>query len=328
MREIMRRPSQAVHMKASLIVSIFLAAACSGSSGGGSGPTTAPTNTSPQGSSVPAATSPAPTTPTTPLPTLPTPVATGTLSVLSYNVAGLPQGISSSSPATNTPQISPKLNSYDLVLAQEDFSYHTELARDALHSFQSSPLTGFNTPMGDGLNRFSNLTSGALTRQKWFDCHGLFNSGSDCLASKGFSFSRIEVAPGIEIDVYNLHADAGRKSGDIDARRNQFIQLTQFIWIQSNGRPLIVAGDTNLRASVAEDEQILQDFLAATGLEVAARTLGQVPDKIDRIMIRSANKTILTAQSRRIASEFVDSSGADLSDHEAIHVDVRWEQYP
>lgn len=318
--------------KASLLLSIaFLTAACSGSSGGGSGGALAATNTSPQGSSVPAPTpapAPAPTPAPAPQPPLPSPVATGSVSVLSYNVAGLPQGISSSSPATNTPQISPKLNSYDLVLAQEDFSYHAELARDALHTFQSSPLTGFNTPMGDGLNRFSNLTSGALTRQKWTDCHGLFNSGSDCLASKGFSFSRIEVAPGVEIDVYNLHADAGRKSGDISARRNQFIQLTQFIWIQSNGRPLIVAGDTNLKESVADDEQILQDFLTATGLQVAARTLGQVPDKIDRIMIRSSNKTILTALSRRIASEFVDSNGADLSDHEAIHVDVRWEQYP
>lgn len=333
----MRRLSPKPLLKASLFLFLATLAACSGSSSGGSGPAPVATSTSPQGSSTPApipapTPAPAPTNPPAPTPAptppLPVPLATGTLSVLTYNVAGLPQFISGSSPATNTSQISPKLNSYDLVLVQEDFSYHADLARDANHTFQSSPQTGVNTIMNDGLNRFSNFTLGALTRQTWNVCHGLFNSGSDCLAAKGFSFSRIEIAPGVEVDVYNLHADAGRKTGDIDARRNQFIQLTQFIWINSNGRPLIVAGDTNLKENITEDEQILQDFLTATGLQVAARVLNQRPDKIDRIMLRSSNKIILTAQNRRIASEFVDASGTDLSDHKAIHVDVRWEQLP
>jgi hypothetical protein len=40
----------------------------------------------------------------------------GTFEALTYNVAGLPQGLSSSNPAEFTPQISPLLNSYDLVL--------------------------------------------------------------------------------------------------------------------------------------------------------------------------------------------------------------------
>jgi hypothetical protein len=39
----------------------------------------------------------------------------GTFSVLTYNVAGLPLGFSSSSPEVNTVQISPRLNAFDLV---------------------------------------------------------------------------------------------------------------------------------------------------------------------------------------------------------------------
>ena len=60
-----------------------------------------------------------------------------TVSVLSYNVAGLPAGISSSEPDVNTPIISPLLNDYDIVLVQEDFIYHRDLARDAEHTFHS-----------------------------------------------------------------------------------------------------------------------------------------------------------------------------------------------
>ena len=60
-----------------------------------------------------------------------------TFSVLTYNVAGLPAGISSSEPDINTPLISPLLNDYDIALVQEDFVYHRDLARDAEHVFHS-----------------------------------------------------------------------------------------------------------------------------------------------------------------------------------------------
>ncbi len=43
----------------------------------------------------------------------------GVLDVLTYNVAGLPEGISSSNPATNTPLLAPKLAPYALVHVQE-----------------------------------------------------------------------------------------------------------------------------------------------------------------------------------------------------------------
>src|SRR6185503_16774088 len=46
---------------------------------------------------------------------LPAPTS-GEFLALSYNVAGLPEGISGSHPATNTAIIAPLLNDYDLVL--------------------------------------------------------------------------------------------------------------------------------------------------------------------------------------------------------------------
>ena len=57
----------------------------------------------------------------------------GEFLALTYNVAGLPEPLSGSQPSVNIPQISPLLNSYDLVLVQEDFWYHNELKAQINH---------------------------------------------------------------------------------------------------------------------------------------------------------------------------------------------------
>ena len=63
----------------------------------------------------------------------------GPLKLLTYNVAGLPGMISSSNPGVNTAQVSPLLNRYDVVVAQEDFAYHADLVAQADHRYQESP---------------------------------------------------------------------------------------------------------------------------------------------------------------------------------------------
>ena len=45
----------------------------------------------------------------------------GSFSLLSYNVAGLPEGLSQSNPEANAPTISKLLGDYDVVVTQEDF---------------------------------------------------------------------------------------------------------------------------------------------------------------------------------------------------------------
>ncbi len=250
-------------------------------------------------------------------------LASGTVRVLTYNVAGLPQGLSSSSPATNTRQISPKLNAYELVLAQEDFWYHADLERDATHPFRSTPLTGYSTLVNDGLNRFSNTPFSDFARVRWSRCNGFTDQGNDCLSSKGFSVGRHELWPGATVDVYNLHADAGGGAGDAAARRHQFEELARYIQLYSAGRALLVGGDTNLKHSRPDDEQVLLTFLAATGLRDVARTLG-APESIDRLMFRSSAEVELAPVLWRQADEMVDAGGAPLSDHAAIHVDVEW----
>ena len=57
--------------------------------------------------------------------------ASGSFTALTYNVAGLPEQISGSSPEANSPLISPLLNGYDLVLLQEDWVDVFQPLRDA-----------------------------------------------------------------------------------------------------------------------------------------------------------------------------------------------------
>ena len=251
-------------------------------------------------------------------------VASGRIEALTYNVAGLPQGISSSSPVTNIPQISPKLNAYDLALAQEDFAYPIVLASLAQHPYRTTPMAATSSLMNDGLNRFSRTPFNGFERTRWRTFHGVFNHSNDGLAAKGFTFARHELVPGFTVDVYNLHADAGRHAGDNAARADQFAQLRDVMLTLSANQAVIVAGDTNLKASDPLDEQVLVDFMTATGLRDVARTLGNLPESIDRFLFRGSADLELDPQQWRFADEFVDASGAPLSDHEAVHVTFAW----
>ncbi len=240
------------------------------------------------------------------------------MTVLTYNVAGLPQGLSGSDPEINTPLISPLLNPYDLVLVQEDFVYHEDLMQDACHPYQSEQTPTF----GDGLNRFSDYPFDGYEREAWEVCNGLTDSGSDCAAPKGFSVATHTMAPGVEIDVYNLHMDAGRSEEDAAARAAQTEQLLDAVAARSAGRAIIIAGDTNMKA---EDEEVLQRLLSGADLEDVCRVLAcGEENRIDRIMFRSSSDVILSPSNWHVDRSFVREDGGDLSDHEAVGAEISW----
>jgi endonuclease/exonuclease/phosphatase family metal-dependent hydrolase len=270
------------------------------------------------------------TTSTTAAPTSATtgPVGTsGQLRLLSYNVAGLPGFLSGSNPTQNTPQISTKLNTYDVVLVQEDFWYHAILAGGATHAYKSVTMTGHTTLMNDGLNRYSEFPFLLHQRTGWNDRHGVISNSNDALSSKGFSVAVHELAPGVEVHVWNHHADAGSGQGDLTARARNFDQLANAILSFSAGQAVIVAGDTNLKDSRPSDVTVLNDFLGRVGLTDAARALGK-GEYIDRVMVRSSANLTLTPVLWRHADEFRDASGNDLSDHPALNVDIDWVHIP
>jgi endonuclease/exonuclease/phosphatase family metal-dependent hydrolase len=265
-------------------------------------------------SSTPAPATPAPSAPAAD----PAKPADVTFRVLTYNVAGLPEGISKSHPATNTPQISPKLNAFDLVVVQEDFAYHSELVSATTLANQSTPMKGSGTDLGDGLNTLSRFSFSAFTRTKWTACNGFIDSGSDCMTPKGFTRTVVDLGSGRQVDFYDVHFDAGRDDGDYAARSKQVDQIVSTIATQSKGRAVIVAGDTNMKAS---DEPVFLKLLKDAGLSCACRTLS-CPEtaRIDRVLFRSSASVGLVPQKYAVES-WSDSAGQPLSDHDPVSVE-------
>lgn len=251
----------------------------------------------------------------------------GTMMLLSYNVAGLPGGLSQADPVKNTPLMSPLLNAYGLALMQEDFAFTTQLSSQALHPYKSIPgVPAFGTFMNDGLTRFSNYPFTGHTRLRWQACNGIIDQANDCLASKGFSVARTTLGAGAIVDVYNLHMDAGNSSGDQTARAAQVDQLLAEIATRSAGHAIIVAGDTNINPSKsAENKQMLDKLLLQGNLTDACVhvSCGDV-NRIDRVMYRSSAQVQLEALSWKLDTSFVDSAGVALSDHEAVGVQFSW----
>lgn len=250
----------------------------------------------------------------------------GRFSLLTYNVAGLPQLVSGSDPEVNVGLISPLLNHYDIALVQEDFSYHSRLSARALHGYRSEPMRSSLALMPDGLNWFSGFAFGWVHRVRWGQCNGYLGAASDCLADKGFSFGEITLAPGVTVDVYNLHAEAGGASLDIEVRRQNFEQLANYVRTRSRLHAVIVAGDTNLRMSVPRDVETLDRFLASTGLADSCRRFGCGEERLDRVLFGSSRQIQLDVLGWWTDRRFVDVEGSPLSDHPAIGVELSWQK--
>jgi len=287
--------------------------------------------------------------------------ASAEFSLLAYNVAGLPQELSGENPAQNIPLISPMLNGFDVVLTQEDFdwwgqlaadldfvNYHTRLRAEANHEFVSGAHPGPDAvgldlsvrpppEVGDGLGTLSRFPITEVARVPWTGCFGGFDTtdggAGDCLAMKGFSLVTVTLADGVEVDVYNVHGEAGASLIDQTLQAAGYAQLSAFIAERSEGRAVIVAGDTNLHTDLEHpdggagaDIAIWDEFLADTGLTDACTATGcRSPGRIDKVALRSGDGVDLEALSHRfLGDRFVDTAGEPLSDHEPLEVRLRW----
>ena len=287
----------------------------------------------------------------------------GEFSVLSYNVAGLPQEISQENPAEHIPLISPLLNEYDIVLTQEDFDwwqgaagaldfihYHERLRADATHEYRSEQHPGpeaagldpASRPLlfvGDGNGVLSRLPFSGNTRVPWTACFGGADIGDggagDCLAMKGFAVVTLTLADGAEVDVYTMHAEAGGTAEDQRLQAADFTQLADHIDEHSAGRAVIIGGDTNLHtdsdhpdAAGGADTEIWAAFLERTGLtDACAATDCPETDSIDKVAYRDGGDVHLEATSHDMPRErFTAPDGEDLSDHPPVVVEFSWER--
>ncbi|MET9561532.1 jacalin-like lectin [Streptomyces tauricus] len=263
--------------------------------------------------------------------------SSGTFNVLTYNVAGLPEGLSSGNPEVNTPLLAPRLGAYDIVNVQEDFNYHAALYAGDNHPYRTATSGG--VPFGDGLNTLSDHTFEDFERVGWNNC-----TGTNCLTPKGFSLARVRLAEGVFVDVYNVHTNADATDDALAARRANIEQLSDFVQANSAGNAVIVMGDTNTRYTRAGDN--IRTLASENGLTDAWVQLvrgGSAPaqgsdalvcpttaptnscEVVDKILYRGGDLVNLSASRYNNEwAKFLDSAGGNLSDHFPHTVDFSW----
>ncbi len=180
---------------------------------------------------------------------------TGTLSLVSFNVDGLPIPAALSStkrdPIKATKLIAKQINASgcDILSAQEDFNLHPILKSGL--DMQYATETSGGVAVGDGLNLFSKYPIYNIGRVPWKSAYGVYDCGSDELTPKGILYCTVEVADGIYIDVYNIHADAWEDEKSMQAKADQFDQLIELVEEHSGtDRAVILTGDFNTNYSV------------------------------------------------------------------------------
>jgi endonuclease/exonuclease/phosphatase family metal-dependent hydrolase len=254
--------------------------------------------------------------------------STGSFTVLTYNIAGLPLGLGDSDPETNTPLIGQRLGAYDIVNVQEDFNHHAALYAHDTHPYRTATSGGAG--IGDGLNTLSDYPFEDFQRVDWKDC-----AGTDCLTPKGFTLARVRLAEGVFVDLYNVHTNADVTDAALAARRANIEQLSDFIQTHSAGNAVIVMGDTNTRYTRTGDN--IRTLAAENGLTDAWVELvkGRTPpaqggdpllcdpaapaddcEVVDKILYRGNGLLDLAAtRYHNDWADFLRSDGTHLSDH-------------
>jgi len=266
--------------------------------------------------------------------------------VLTYNVAGLPAGLSYSDPAPRLPAIGRRAAGYDVVLVQEAFtgldalrdaSGHPELRRG------SGPRSGWARLIGRLCGRCGSglaLLTGRAGEEilagragRYARCSGWglrpMADGSDCWASKGWQHARLALADGIAVDVWNTHLDAGVLEDDLATREAQLDELARAM-AESRGRAVVVGGDFNLGAELPEEARLLERFRRRLGLRDTGARSGDSdrwPRRIDHLFFRSGERVSLEVERAGESREF-RRDDLPLSDHPALFARFRARSRP
>lgn len=285
------------------------------------------------------------------------------LSLLSYNVHGLPWPAAGGGASRRAAVIGWLASRYDVVLLQEDFEHHGAIraqlpGRRVLrgNGMRLDPrlllakllllpaeilLPGFSPPYGSGLTAivapWLRVEDAGVLRHAYHRCAGWLGDRGDCWATKGFLRARIAVATGAdgagpaascagpagEIDVYDTHLDSGGSEASREARRSQLEELARAIARDTGPRALVVAGDLNLSYDRPGDRDLLWALRRRLGL----RDTGAGPE---RGFWREYDH-ILVRDGERLRIE-IAAAGEDglfvagdraLSDHPAVYARLR-----
>ena len=262
------------------------------------------------------------------------PASEQVISLLNYNVAGLPRlfGNAAADVEANQRAIGQILaeKEYDIVAVQEDFGYHKALAA-GLTGYPYTTNHSGGVPGGDGMNLWSQYPLYNETRTAWETAYGIIEDGADEMTPKGILYTVVELDDGVYLDFYDIHADAYGDAGSAAAREAQYRQLAAIIEENSAGRPVIVTGDFNISLHHEDSCGLWENFMEPLGLRDAWIDLynqgdtadfsrwegsGEEWDSIEKFLYRSGGGVTLEPLS--FAYTYIcGDSGESLSDHPA-----------
>lgn len=257
---------------------------------------------------------------------------TGTFSIATLNVDGLPQKILVAKVNPDGPggggsvRISKYLQKkgYDLVFMQEDFNYNEELTIPLEDDYQTDTWSGDVGVDGhqidflhlqnhrfecDGLMAAwkNGITLTTASRTPWTAGFGKFSHALDEIVTKGFRRYELTLPDGLQIVVYNMHMDAGdvaderegKDSLDRHARLMQWSQLRDDILSRLDTRPVIIVGDLNSYYCRDQIKSNFIDVIEATGRAtvrdawVELQNGGKYPEPVSGIVCCEADGNIL-----------------------------------
>lgn len=192
---------------------------------------------------------------------------------------------------------------YDMVMMQEDFNYHEELATHLTDEYALDEWSGgvnvedydFTNPnfrfACDGLMAAVRTLTDFSKRTAWEDYYGRMDHAWDGMVTKGFRRYELTLAGGTEIVVYNMHMDAEDEgddvAGDREARKGQWQQLCEEITEKLDERPIIVVGDMNSLYDRDPIRELFTDKISATGKATVGDAwveIGEGDETLDKIM--------------------------------------------
>lgn len=261
-----------------------------------------------------------------------------TVKMINYNVAGMPSfdGKGSANHKAIAEYIAE--NEFDVAAVQEDFMYNKALVNN-LVGFDYFTNHAGSIPGGDGLNIFTDgMPIYNEERVQWDVSFGDISEG-DMLTPKGFIHAVIEIADGVYIDFYNMHADAFESMGSREARDSNYDQILTVIEEnhEKYNRPVIVTGDFNHHFHSRPDyPSKLYDFFCVrggmkdawvelcNGGEYHDFTLWQESglefwgnwDSVEKFMYKDGGGVTVTAKEFRFA-QIENENGESYSDHAA-----------
>ncbi len=272
---------------------------------------------------------------------------TNKVTILSYNVAGLPIDIDVPLKQAAIGKYINE-NDYDIVALQEDFTFHSYVVDNITNMPYQTVHTG-SIPWGDGLNVFSKTTVYNETRTEWETLYGVLDGGNDELTPKGFLYTVVELEGGVFLDLYVIHTDANGDENSAAAREDNYRQLADHILARTTDRPVIVVGDFNAYLHgyrYNSDTGIYKHMITRAGMKdgwVECHNNGDyedfstyidkygegyestrgVWDSIERVMYKNGGGVELDITTLTYDSLTADGLG-ELSDHPALNLEFTY----